>query len=79
MYFCKNWEWISRQILSEWQARQQKEMTEARETLGSVVGQGGGSASRVSLFFPVHLCELFISVTCMSPRRGVAGCWENFG
>lgn len=39
----------------------------------------GGSASWVSLFFPVHLRELFISVTLMSPRRGVAGCWENFG
>ena len=40
---------------------------------GSWLGNVGGSANWVALFFPVHLCELFISITFASPCEGVDG------
>lgn len=61
MYFCKNCEWISRQILSEWQARRQKEMTEARKTLGNAVRVGVGLHPGCPFSF------LFTCVNFLSP------------
>ena len=63
MYFCKNCEWISRQILSKWQARRQKEMTEARKTLGNVVGaRGWGDLHPGCPFSFLFTCVNFLSL-----------------